>query len=109
MWETVAQEVENGGGTIEHNWSVSGVIVEEQKVLAVRAQNSSGEEREWPADYFFPRCRCRSWRALQTSQGDSAVPAEVRAISDGLIYRDFITVDLLLEKLDVKENPPHRQ
>jgi protoporphyrinogen oxidase len=34
---------------------------------------------------------------------DTPIPAEVKAISDGLIYRDFITVGLLVDRLLITE------
>ena len=34
---------------------------------------------------------------------DAAVPANVREVSDGLMYRDFITVGCLLKRLQVRE------
>ena len=34
------------------------------------------------------------------------VPANVIEVSDGLIYRDFITVGLLLKKLKIREDTP---
>jgi protoporphyrinogen oxidase len=42
-------------------------------------------------------------RALHTPDGRSPVPDAIRAISDGLMYRDFITVGVLLDKLCVRE------
>ena len=36
--------------------------------------------------------------------GETPVPAEVKRVADGLVYRDFITVGLLLDKLLIK-NP----
>ena len=35
--------------------------------------------------------------------GGAQVPANVREVSEGLQYRDFITVGVLANKLDVKE------
>ena len=38
---------------------------------------------------------------------DAPVPANVMEVSDGLIYRDFITVGMLLKKLKIKEESPN--
>jgi protoporphyrinogen oxidase len=74
-------------------------------VVAARATNPTGQVREWPADYFFSTMPIQELvRALVTRAGTSPVPPEVRAASEGLIYRDFITVGLLLDKLDVKDD-----
>jgi protoporphyrinogen oxidase len=37
---------------------------------------------------------------------DCAVPEPVRSVSDGLIYRDFITVGLLLQDMKIKDETP---
>src|SRR6202042_2052639 len=37
---------------------------------------------------------------------DAPVPANVREVSEGLIYRDFITVGLLLRKLKIHDETP---
>jgi protoporphyrinogen oxidase len=103
MWETVAEEVESGGGRIECDWNVTGIIVENNRVLAMRAMNSIGEEREWFAEYFFSTMPIQGLvRALETRTGICPVPAAIRDISEGLVYRDFITVGLLLDKLEMK-------
>src|SRR6202034_1123344 len=37
---------------------------------------------------------------------DAKVPPAVLQVSDGLIYRDFITVGLLLKRLTIREDSP---
>jgi protoporphyrinogen oxidase len=50
-------------------------------------------------DFFFSTMPVRDLiRALSTP-----VPAEVREVSEGLVYRDFITVGLLVNKLKLTE------
>ncbi len=56
--------------------------------------SETGEAHVFEGDYFFSTMPIRELiRAL-----DDRVPADVQAISDGLLYRDFITVGLLLEQ-----------
>ena len=53
---------------------------------------ASGARETIAADYFFSTMPIKElMRAL-----DAKVPANVLEVSDGLIYRDFITVGLLL-------------
>jgi protoporphyrinogen oxidase len=103
MWETVAQEVQDTGGEVLCEWKVSRILVEGSKVLSVEAQNAAGEVQTWSGKYFFSTMPIQELvRCLETPDGRSPVPEEIRAISDGLMYRDFITVGLLLDKMRVQ-------
>ncbi len=58
----------------------------------------------YAGDYFFSTMPVRELiRAI-----GSEAPAEVAEVSEGLIYRDFITVGLLARKLAVTEERRHR-
>ena len=59
----------------------------------------NGERRTFEGDYFFSTMPMRE--LVQAM--DCAVPANVREVSEGLQYRDFITVGLLCDRLKVKE------
>jgi protoporphyrinogen oxidase len=68
-------------------------------VSGVTAVNGAGERRRFEGDYFLSTMPMRELvNAL-----DCPVPANVREVSDGLQYRDFITVGLLCDRLKVKE------
>ena len=59
----------------------------------------AGVEREFHGDYFFSTMPMQELvRAL-----DAPVPAAIKEISEGLQYRDFITVGLLTSKLSVHD------
>jgi len=61
--------------------------------------HENGERRTFAGDYFFSTMPMRElMRAMKT-----AIPANVLEVSDGLQYRDFITVGLLADRLKVKE------
>jgi protoporphyrinogen oxidase len=69
------------------------------RVESIEAVHASGERRTFAGDYFFSTMPMRELvRAMQTP-----VPANVLEVSDGLQYRDFITVGLLADRLKVKE------
>ena len=99
MWETVAQKVRAMGGEIHTGMDVRGLHCDGRRVVSVRARDGSGQEREFAGDYFFSTMPIKELvRAL-----DAEVPANVREVSDGLQYRDFLTVGLLLKGLKVTD------
>jgi protoporphyrinogen oxidase len=91
--------VTQGGGEIHMGWKVDRIHCEGDKVTSVEAVNDAGERRSFAGDYFFSTMPMRELiRAI-----DAPVPANVREVSEGLQYRDFITVGLLADRLKVKE------
>jgi len=101
MWERVAAMVEESGGEVRLGWRVAGIHVdrETERVVSVEARNPKGALVTIPGDYFFSTMPVRELlRAV-----DVRVPDEIQAISDGLQYRDFITVGLLVDRLLIRE------
>jgi protoporphyrinogen oxidase len=99
MWESVAEQVINMGGEIITNCDVAGVHCQGEKVLSITASDKQGNKRELAGDYFFSTMAIKDLiRAM-----DMPIPANVKEVSEGLIYRDFITVGLLVRKLKVTE------
>jgi protoporphyrinogen oxidase len=97
MWESVAEQVVGLGGEIISNCEVTGIHCDGQKVLSIRAKDKQGNSREFTGDYFFSTMAIKDLiRGI-----DAEVPANVREVSEGLLYRDFITVGLLVKKLKV--------
>jgi len=96
-WETMAQRILELGGEIRMNESVVGVESNGSTVTAVR-MNRDGREETLKADVFFSSMPIKD---LIAAMGE-AVPVETREIAQGLPYRDFITVGLLLNKLRIK-------
>jgi protoporphyrinogen oxidase len=99
MWETVAHKIKNLGGEIYTGIDVRGLHCEGQRMVSVRALDSSGGDREFAGDYFFSTMPIKELvHAL-----DADVPGNVREVSEGLQYRDFLTVGLLLKGLKVTD------
>jgi protoporphyrinogen oxidase len=99
MWEEVARKVQRMGGAIIMERSVRQIEARENRVTGVVAADAHGNLSRYDADFVFSTMPIRHLvRSLQT-----AVPANVREVSDGLMYRDFLTVGLLLEDLKIKE------
>jgi protoporphyrinogen oxidase len=99
MWEEVARKVTAMGGEIVTEFDVTGVEVEDGRVVAVNGQGPDGTPRRYAGDYFFSTTSVQELvRALRVE-----VPAPIREIAEGLQYRDFITVGLLLNQLKIQE------
>jgi protoporphyrinogen oxidase len=99
MWETVAREVRENGGQILTKMDVSRFRVENNRITAAEAVDSLGRTHVFPGEYFFSTMPVRDLvNAL-----DTEVPDQLKRISDGLQYRDFIIVGMLLSALKVRE------
>ena len=99
MWEEVAKIVKEKGGEIYLRHKVIGFKAEKNKITEVRVTDeNTGLIKTLKGDYFFSTMPVKE---LIRSFGD-IVPDEVQKVSQGLIYRDFITVGLLLKKLKIK-------
>ncbi|HTV05183.1 MAG TPA: NAD(P)/FAD-dependent oxidoreductase [Acidobacteriaceae bacterium] len=99
LWEHVAELVQQKGGEVWMGWRVTGLRTTDNRVTAVEAVNAAGEKVVIDAEHIFSTMPIRELiRGL-----DCEVPANVREVSDGLVYRDFVTVGLLADKLSVTE------
>jgi len=99
LWEHVADLVTEKGGEVRLGWRVHKLHVENGRIASVHATDPHGATHTFPADYVFSTMPVRELiHAL-----DVLVPDDVRQIADGLVYRDFITVGLLVNRLTVTE------
>jgi protoporphyrinogen oxidase len=99
MWEVVAQKIIAMGGTIVTEFEVQGIHTDGRRVVGITGRSSAGERQDFAGDYFFSTMPVKELiRSL-----DADVPQNVLEVSDGLIYRDFITVGLLLKRLAVTD------
>ena len=99
LWECVAQMIKDRGGSIEIGWSVDRILTRDGRVTGVEAVRQDGTRTQFAGDYVFSTMPMKELiRAL-----DADVPSRVRQVSEGLIYRDFITVGMLLRKLAIIE------
>jgi protoporphyrinogen oxidase len=99
LWEEVAGRVRAGGGEILTGWTVCGIHTSGDRVTGVTARSDSGEQHFFPAQYVFSTMPVKEL----VQAFDATPPAEVSQVSDGLMYRDFITVGLLLKRLNIKD------
>jgi len=102
LWEHVAELVQQKGGEIHMGWKVDAIHFvpgSETQVASIEAVNEAGERQTFAGDWFFSTMPMRElMRAMRIR-----IPANVLEVSDGLQYRDFITVGLLADRLKVKE------
>jgi protoporphyrinogen oxidase len=91
MWETAARKVEEMGGEVLMRHDVTRLETRNGRVVAVRARTPLGERRI-EGDHFVSTMPVRHLvRYLEPEP-----PPHVRAAGEGLNYRDFLTVALMI-------------
>jgi protoporphyrinogen oxidase len=103
LWEHAAGLVRAGCGEIHHGIQVDRVNIAGKTVASVGGMNEAGERVTFSGDYFLSTMPVRDLVRAISAAGPGQVPAEVTEVSEGLMYRDFITVGLLASKLAVTE------
>jgi len=101
MWEEVAKIITVKGGEIHFNKNVEFICSDKNTITSVKTTDSSQSSpmnESFSGDYFFSTMPVKH---LIKAMGND-VPTNVKEVSDGLIYRDFISVGLLLNKLKYK-------
>jgi protoporphyrinogen oxidase len=103
MWEEVARRVKEMGGEIRTGYRFERMITDGWQVGAVEATHSeTGRKETFQGDYFFSTAPIQE---LMKSL-DTPPPKKVMEVSDGLVYRDFITVGLLVRSLRIHDDTP---
>lgn len=101
-WEQVARNITERGGEILHYYQVVGLEVRENKVWGVKALHKpTGKVALFRADAVFSSMPVRD---LIEAMGNGAPPM-VRKVAGSLMYRDFITVGVLIPKNDCVSLP----
>ncbi len=113
LWEHVADLIRASGGEIHTGCKVVGIACEPPGSAATSHQKSgpgphvssltvstaSGKREVFSGEMFISTMPIKD--LIQAM--DAPTPAEIRSISDGLEYRDFITVGLLADRLKIEE------
>lgn len=97
LWETAAAEVEKMGG----------VIIKQAKVVKINTDgkskiNSVVYEQDGESKTMDCHILISSMPVKDLVAGMNDVPEDMQIIADGLPYRDFVTVGLLVDKLNLK-------
>ena len=98
LWETLATEVENLGGKIEKDHLVKNINIEKNTVKSVECETKNGIEKI-EGDIFISSMPLKD---LVIGLKGEEVPDKIEKIAKGLPYRDFITVGLLVKKLNLE-------
>ena len=99
MWEMVAAMVSDNGGEVHPRQKVVGVGWNGARIQSVTTEEEgTGRLTEWEGDYFLSSMPVKD---LVAAMGND-VPADVSRVAEGLVYRDFVTVGVLLNKLKIK-------
>ncbi len=99
MWEEVARQVGEAGGEVLTHREVVGVQVDGGRVTGVTIRNArTGRTSRRRAAHVISTMPIRH---LIRAMG-SDPPDEVRKVAEGLVYRDFVTVGLLLRRLKIR-------
>lgn len=97
LWEKVASEIEKNGGKILYNHKVLNIKIKDKKIKSVVCEVYDKKE-EIKGDIFIS-----SMPIKDLINGiDKDVPKKIEKIANGLPYRDFVTVGLLVKKLNLK-------
>jgi protoporphyrinogen oxidase len=101
MWETVAKIVKERGGETYLMHRVVGIKSRNNKIIEVKVKDEiTGEVETKKGDYFFSTMPVKEF----IEAFDESVPQQVKEVAQGLLYRDFITVGLLLRKLKIRND-----
>ncbi len=95
LWETLAEEIVSLGGEIRMNASVKGIRTGDGKIDGVTLADGSVVT----GDYYISSMPIKD---LVEGMGEANVPAGVYEVATNLPYRDFITVGLLVDKLQIQ-------
>ena len=96
LWEFMADDIKRLGGEIRMGAKVERIILTPDGSAVERVVTADGEELS--GDIFMSTMPVKD---LVLGMGDGA-PAEVRRVAEGLPYRDYITVGMLVKKLKLE-------
>ncbi len=96
LWETAASEFEKMGGIIIKNAKAAKFKTKKNEFKEV-IYRKDGKEFSLPADIVISSMPLKDLAA-----GIDAIPSKIERIARGLPYRDFVTLGLLLKKLNLK-------
>ena len=102
LWELVGEKVQEMGGEIRFGCKVQKLRTADGKITGVQCQTPEGET-EISGDIFISSMPVRDLVA-----GMDDADENINRIADGLPYRDFVTVGLLVKKLELKNQTDRR-
>lgn len=114
LWETVEQQCVDQGATVITDAKVTEIVREHGTISAVRYVDAKGKSTELKADEFISSMPLKDLlnamdaapvddRAAKSGKAGAAkaVPKDMVTVANGLPYRDFITIGLLVKRLRI--------
>ncbi len=98
LWETLATRIEKKGGKILKGYKVKNINIKNEKIVSVEC-DVNGENVTISGDIFISTMPVKD---LVCGFKGENVPEDMLEIAKGLPYRDFMTVGLLVNKLNLK-------
>ncbi|MBN2168193.1 MAG: NAD(P)/FAD-dependent oxidoreductase [Actinobacteria bacterium] len=96
LWDTVRDLIEEKNGKVITSHEVNRILVDGNRIEAVEVvDRKTLETSRIEADYFFSSMPVRELIEAM----DCDVPEDVKEVSEGLQYRDFLSVGVLLDRL----------
>ena len=101
FWELVADITRQKGGQVHLNKKVIGLNHQGDNIKSLIVEDTrTGQAETIYGDYVFSTMAVKD--LINAAQ--PAPPQDVKQIANGLVYRDFITVGLLLKKLAIENH-----
>ncbi len=98
MWDRVAEDIVHLGGEIHYQCEVNKLDCTDRAISSVGYTNTqTGENHDLAGDYCISSMPVRNLVAAL----HPPAPEATRSLSDGLVYRDFLTVGLLVKNLKI--------
>ena len=114
LWETVESNCENAGVKVVTDAKVVEVRQNDGHIASVVTEAADGTRTEWNADTFISSMPVKDLvEAIDAAgedeqavaAGSKIAPAAVTEVAEGLPYRDFATVGLLVNRLKLENTP----
>ena len=97
LWDVTASEIEKLGGTIIKNAKVTGVHKDENNMITSLTYEQDGKTNTMEGDFFISSMPIKDLVA-----GMNDVPEDPARIAKGLPYRDYMTLGVLVPKLNLQ-------
>lgn len=103
LWELALKKACDRGVEVKLNCTVKSFEADNGKITSLNYSDESGNLQRLNADIFIS-----SMPVKDLINGFEAVPEKIKSAGNGLPYRDFMTVGLLLKKTNLKNKTKYK-